>query len=324
VFKNNSQPALHGYYDKAGFLTLDKEMVMPVLLAASNYLYLFLDSFAFLIIAVAGLAIIFGMMGIINLAHGEFIMLGAYLSTMLSKQLVPLPIAVVAGALFVGLVGIIIDKLVISRLYNRPLDSVVATWGISLLLRQGILIILGPSLPGLTTPLGVFSLGANTYSIYRIVLAIIAVLILGFMYCMFMYTRFGLQSRAVMQNPEIAQALGVNAQSMYTRTFMLGSALAGLCGALYGPTMTITPNMGQAFLTDSFVTVIVGGTNPLIGTSFSGVFLGIVQSVLSAVFGTFFGKMGLLFVAIIVIRVLPKGFSGFIEKRMIRIKRQSI
>jgi branched-chain amino acid transport system permease protein len=140
------------------------------------------------------------------------------------------------------------------------------------------------------------------------------------MYWLFMHTRFGLESRAAMQNNEIAQALGVNSGRMYTWTFMLGSALAGLCGALYGPTMTVTPVMGQAFLTDSFVTVIVGGANPLIGTTFSGLSLGVVQSMLSAVFGTFFGKMGLLFVAIIVIRVLPKGFSGLIEKRMMKIK----
>jgi branched-chain amino acid transport system permease protein len=291
------------------------------LFLAFNYLYIFLDSFAFLIIAVAGLAIIFGMMGIINLAHGEFIMLGAYLSTMLATRDIPLPVAVVAGTLFLGAFGFLIDRFIVSRLYKRPLDSVVATWGISLLLRQGILIILGPSLPGMTTPLGAFAIGPNTYSVYRIVLAVLAGLLLGFLYWLFMYTRFGLESRAVMQDNEIAQALGVNSRRMYSYTFMLGSALAGLCGALYGPTMTITPNMGQAFLTDSFVTVIVGGANPLIGTTFSGVFLGVVQSVLSLLFGTFFGKMGLLFVAIIVIRVLPKGFSGLIEGRMIRVKR---
>jgi branched-chain amino acid transport system permease protein len=291
------------------------------LFSAFNYLYIFFDSFAFLIIAVAGLAIIFGMMGIINLAHGEFIMLGAYLSTILATRDIPLPIAIVAGTLFVGVFGFLVDRFIVSRLYKRPLDSVVATWGISLLLRQGILIILGPSLPGMTTPLGSFSIGTNTYSVYRIILAVLAGLLLGFLYWLFMYTRFGLKSRAVMQDNEMAQALGVNSRRMYSCTFMLGSALAGLCGALYGPTMTITPNMGQAFLTDSFVTVIVGGANPLIGTTFSGVFLGVVQSVLSLLFGTFFGKMGLLFVAIIVIRVLPKGFSGLVEGRMIRVKR---
>lgn len=286
-----------------------------------NYLYQFLDSFSFLVLAVAGLAIIFGMMGIINLAHGEFIMLGAYVFTLLAKAGVPLWLAVPAGALAVGLFGYLIDLLVVSRLYGRPLDSVVAMWGISLLLRQGILILLGPSIPGLTTPLGAFSVGNSTYSIYRMLLALIAVLLLGGIYWVFMHTKFGLYSRATMQRSEIASSLGVNTRRMYSLTFMMGSALAGLCGALYAPTMTITPTMGQAFQNDSFVTVIVGGANPLIGMTVSGAVLGVIQSVLSLVFGTFFGKIGLLLVAILVIRILPQGFSGLIEKRLIKGKR---
>ena len=281
-----------------------------------SYIYQFLDSFAFLILAVAGLAIIFGMMGIINLAHGEFIMLGAYAMTIMAKANIPFPIAVIGAMAFVGLFGFICDKLVISHLYERPLDSVVATWGISLLLRQGILIILGASLPGLTTPLGNFMFGATSYSIYRMVLAAVSILLLVFLYWLFMKTKFGLLSRATMQNNYIAQTMGVNTSKMYSITFIIGSALAGLCGALYGPTMTITPTMGQAFQNDSFVTVIVGGANPLIGTALSGTALGIIQSVLNITLGTFFGKMGLLVVAIIVIRVLPKGFSGLVESRM--------
>jgi len=281
-----------------------------------SYAYQFLDSFAFLILAVAGLAIIFGMMGIINLAHGEFIMLGAYAMTIMTKAGVPFPIAVVGGAAFVGAFGFVCDKLVISRLYHRPLDSVVATWGISLLLKQGILILLGASLPGLTTPLGNFMVGGTSYSIYRMILAFISIMLLITLYWLFMKTKFGLLSRATMQNNSIAQAMGVNTSNMYSLTFTIGSALAGLCGALYGPTMTITPTMGQAFQNDSFVTVIVGGANPLIGTAVSGTVLGVIQSVLNITMGTFFGKMGLLVVAIIVIRVLPKGFSGLIERRM--------
>jgi branched-chain amino acid transport system permease protein len=286
-----------------------------------NYFYQFLDSFSFLIIAVSGLAIIFGMMGIINLAHGEFIMLGAYIFTILAKASVPLVFAIALGTVFVGIFGYIVDKLVVSRLYGRALDSVVATWGISLLLRQGILILLGPSIPGLTTPMGTFAVGSSTYSIYRIVLAAVAIALLAGVYWLFMHTTFGLHSRATMQSSTIAQSLGINTGRMYSMTFMLGSALAGLCGALYAPTMTITPTMGQAFQNDSFVTVIVGGANPLIGMTASGTVLGVIQSALSMLFGTFFGKIGLLVVAIIVIRVLPQGFSGMIEKHMVKGKR---
>lgn len=283
-----------------------------------NYLYQFLDSFSFLILSVAGLAVIFGMMGIINLAHGEFIMLGAYMFTILAKASVPLVLAVILAAAFVGVFGYCVNWLVTSRLYGRPLDSVVATWGISLLLRQGVLILLGPSLPGLTTLLGTFSVGESTYSFYRILLAVLAVGVLLGMYLLFMHTRFGLHSRATMQDNQTAQSLGINSRRMYAATFMLGSALAGLCGALYAPTMTITPTMGQAFQNDSFVTVIVGGADPLLGMAISGGILGVIQSTLSLLFGTFFGKIGLLMMAIIVIRVLPKGFSGLVEKWMMR------
>ncbi len=108
--------------------------------------------------------------------------MGAYLFTIFAKASLPWPIAVIAGAGIVGVFGYLMDRLVISRLYQRPLDSVVATWGISLLLKQGTLIILGPSLPGLTTPLGTFSLGSSTYSVYRIVLGFIAVMVLIGMY----------------------------------------------------------------------------------------------------------------------------------------------
>ena len=289
--------------------------------ASFNYLYQFMDSFSFLVLAVAGLAVIFGMMGIINLAHGEFIMMGAYLFTIFAKASLPWPIAVIAGAGIVGVFGYLMDRLVISRLYQRPLDSVVATWGISLLLKQGTLIILGPSLPGLTTPLGTFSLGSSTYSVYRIVLGFIAVMVLIGMYVLFNHTRFGLHSRATMQNSQIAEALGLNTRRMWSSTFRFGSVLAGLCGALYAPTMTITPTMGQAFQNESFVTVIVGGANPLVGVALSGGVLGMIQSILALVFGTFIGKIGLLLVAIIVIRVLPEGLSGVAEKAMMRKRR---
>lgn len=286
-----------------------------------NYLYQFMDSFAFLVLAVAGLAVIFGMMGIINLAHGEFIMMGAYVFTLLAKASIHPVLAVAASVAVVGIFGWLVDRLVISRLYGRPLDSVVATWGISLLLKQGTLILLGPSLAGLTTPLGTFSVGDSTYSVYRVLLGIIAVLVLAGMYLLFMHTSFGLHSRATMQDRHVAQALGVDTRKMYSATFMVGSALAGLCGALYAPTMTITPTMGQAFQNDSFVTVIVGGADPLIGVALSGGALGIIQSTLSILFGTFAGKIGLLLVAIIVIRVLPKGLSGVAEKYMIKNRR---
>lgn len=286
---------------------------------AFNLFYQFMDSFAFLILASAGLAIIFGMMGVINMAHGEFIMLGAYITTLLVTRLhLPLPLAILLGAVGVGVYGLVIERLIVHRLYGRPLDTVVATWGIGLIMSQGILILLGPSLPGLSTPLGSFSLHGSSYSVYRMLLGASAIALLALLYWLFTFTRFGLRARATMQNPEIASALGVNTSWMYSLTFMLGASLAGLTGGLFAPTTTIVPNFGTSFTVESFVTVIVGGASPLVGTSLSGVALGIISSGLAKFYTTFVARVGLLIATIIVIRVLPKGLSGLISQKGLR------
>jgi branched-chain amino acid transport system permease protein len=136
---------------------------------AFQLIYQFGDAFAFLVISAAGLAVIFGMMGIINLAHGEFIMCGAYATVLASRAGLPLPIAIATGALAAGIVGMIIERLVIRRLYHRPVDSIVATWGISLIATQGVLIFLGSTMQGIGTPFGSVTVGAYSYSVYRLV-----------------------------------------------------------------------------------------------------------------------------------------------------------
>lgn len=283
-----------------------------------NIAYQLMDSFAFLVLSALGLAIIFGMMGIVNLAHGEFIMLGAYITTLLARAGVPLPIAIAGAAAAVGVFGLIVDRLIVRHLYNRPLDSVVATWGISLILGQGMLILMGPSLQGVSTPLGSFTVDGSAYSYYRIVLFVCALALLLLMYWLFMHTNFGLRSRATMQNRAVAQSLGTNTSGMYTITFMIGSAFAGLTGGLFAPTMSISPTFGSSFIMQSFVTVIVGGANPLVGTVLSGGALSAVNSTLSMLYGTLIGKLGLLLVAILFIRVFPLGFSGLVEKKWLR------
>lgn len=287
-----------------------------------NLVYQLLDNFAFMVLCALGLSIIFGMMGIINLAHGEFIMLGAYITTFMAR-IVALPLAVICGALGVGAFGYVVDRLVISRLYNRPLDSVVVTWGISLLMSQGMLILFGAFLTGLTTPLGTFTVGENSYPVYRVLLAVIAVALLIGVYLLFMRTRFGLESRATMQNPQHAGSAGINTSRIYSITFMLGSALTGLAGGLYAPTMAVTPTMGQAFQTQSMMTVIVGGANPLVGTVLAGTLLGSVQGSLSVIRGVFYGRIGMLLVTIIVIRLMPSGFSGLVERISQRRRRKT-
>lgn len=285
-----------------------------------NILYQFLDSFSFLILASIGLAIIFGMMGVINLAHGEFIMLGAYSTAFMYHLGLPIFLSIIVGAILVGILGFVLDRAVIQFLYNRPLDSVVATWGISLVLSQGMLVLMGPSYKSPSTPLGSFTFGGINYSTYRVLLSLIAILLLIVLYWVFVHTKFGLKARATIQNEEVAKSIGTNTNYMYALTFSLGAALAGVTGGLYAFTMTIGPSFGAGFLMESFVTVVVGGANPLIGTVVSGGALGLVHSSLSYLFGTFIGKTGLLVAAIVFIRLWPTGFSGLIEKNMLKVK----
>lgn len=274
--------------------------------------YQFGDAFAFLVLSACGLAIIFGMMGVINLAHGEFIMCGAYVTVMTKTIGLPLPLAIICGALVAGLFGIVLERLVIRHLYGRPLDTIVATWGISLIVTQGTLILLGSTMQGTGTPLGSFTLGALSFSFYRIVLMAAALAILAGLYLIFNKTRFGILARATIQVPHMAGSLGVNTGYIYSLTFGLGAALAGLAGGLYAPTMTLVPTMGSSFIVEAFVTVVVGGADVFLGTAPAAAILAVVKATLTSWYGQLFGQIGLLIAVILVIRLLPNGISGFI------------
>ncbi len=280
-----------------------------------SILFQFADVFAFLVLAAAGLAIIFGMMGIINLAHGEFITCGIYVTVAGVQQGLPLPVAQALGALTAGVIGVILERTVIHRLYNRPLDSILATWGISLIVTQGMLVTLGSSWAGIGTPEGSFQVGEYTFSTYRLVLFAAAVLVMLALYLLFMRTRYGVLARATMQNPQMARALGVRTPWVYATSFGVGAALAGLCGALYAPTMTLIPTMGITFIVEAFVTVVVGGSNVLIGTVPAAMVLGAIRTALNAWQGQIIGQIGMLIAVILVIRVLPEGVSGWLLRR---------
>ena len=252
------------------------------------------------------------MMGVINLAHGEFIMAGAYMTVTVAKLGSPLPLAIVCGALFAGLIGMLLERFVIRHLYGRPLDTIVATWGISLIASQGTLILLGPSLADISTPLGSVQIGSLSYSVYRFVLMATAAAILAGLYLLFNFTRFGVLARATIQVPHMAEALGVNTRLIYSLTFGIGAALAGATGGLYAPTMTLVPTMGAPFITEAFVTVVTGGADVFVGTAPAGVILGFIRAAMTTWEGQLAGQIGLLIAVIIVIRVLPRGISGLI------------
>jgi urea ABC transporter permease protein UrtB len=289
-----------------------------VLNGVFNALYQFQVSFSFLLLSAIGLAVIFGMMGVINLAHGEFMMLGAYITTIAATQGVPLVLAIVTAALGVAAFGAIVEILVVRRLYGRLLDSVAATWAVGLILSQGMLILTGPSMQGVSSPFGSFTVGQTSYSWYRVLLGAISLVLLALLYLLFMNTKFGLRARATIQDPAIARALGVDTPRMYTMTFALGSALAGLAGGLFALTATIVPFFGTNYIVEAFVTVIVGGANALVGTPLAAALLGAINAVLGTQYGLYIGRVGLLLTTILIIRVLPDGISGLVERRRMR------
>ncbi|MDF8357602.1 ABC transporter permease subunit [Ensifer adhaerens] len=281
-----------------------------------SYIYQFADIFAFLVLASAGLAIVFGMMGVINLAHGEFIMCGAYVTVGMVNLGLPLVLAQLCGALAAAILGILVEVVVIRRFYNRPVDTLLATWGLSLIVTQGTLLVVGPSLSGIGTPPGSFSVGDYSFSTYRVMLFAASIAVLGILYLLFMRTRFGVLARATMQQPSMARALGVRINWIYALSFGLGTGLAGLCGALYAPTMTLVPTMGAAFVTDSFVTVVIGGANVLLGTAPAAIILAFIRTGLNAWQGQIIGQIGMLVAVILVIRVLPDGVTGLVNRHL--------
>ncbi|MDS0260696.1 urea ABC transporter, permease protein UrtB [Haloarcula sp. S1CR25-12] len=304
-----------------------------------NLLFQFLDSFAFIVLAAAGLAIIFGIMGVINLAHGEFIMLGAYATTLANIQYgLPLPAAMAAGVVVTALFGLVVERVIISGwlpnaisqfalgrdiiepLYDRLADSMVATWGLSLVMVQGVRILYGNSLDQIGTPLGNIAYSGFSYSTYRVSLAGVAVAVLFVTFLVFRYTEYGMRARATIQDEDTARAMGVDTERTYVTTFAIGSGLAGLTGALYAPTITMVPGLGSSFLVEAFVAVVVGGPSVVLGTTLAGGLLGSINAVFSNIYGTFFGRIALLVTAIVMIRFLPEGITGFVER--VRKRRQ--
>jgi branched-chain amino acid transport system permease protein len=142
-----------------------------------------------------------------------------------------------------------------------------------------------------------------------------ALSVLAFIYVLFKRTRFGIHARATMQNAAMAQALGVRRNRIYAMTFGIGAGLAGLCGALYAPTMTLIPTMGATFMVESFVTVVVGGANVLLGTAPAAIALAVIRTTLNGLYGQVFGQIGLLLAVVLIVRVLPEGFSGWLARR---------
>jgi branched-subunit amino acid ABC-type transport system permease component len=292
---------------------------MEGLSVVASVLYQFGTNAAILLLCALGLIVILGMMNIINLAHGELMMMGAYTASLAYHRGIPFWLCVILSFIVVGIFGAILERLIVRRFYGRLLGALVVTWGISLILSQGTLLVLGPFLPAIPIPGGSISVGTYSLSDYSLGLMGICVLVMLALAWLYNRTTFGLQARATMQNAAMARALGVNTDRIYMLTFSLGAGLAGFSGALLAPTTSIMPFMGTQFVAPAFITVVVGGAaNVITGAIGSSVLLSLVRTPVGFILGAFLGLVALLLAALIIIRLLPNGISASMQRWMDR------
>ncbi|PWQ94885.1 urea ABC transporter permease subunit UrtB [Leucothrix arctica] len=270
-----------------------------------------------LVLAAIGLAITFGVMGVINMAHGELIMIGAYTTYTIQHYIMPnypgvsLILSIPAAFVVAGLVGIIIEKTVIRHLYGRPLETLLATFGISLILQQAVRSIFSPLNRSVETPEWmsgsiqineVLSLTLNRLYVIAFCLVVFAAL-----FIVLKKTSLGLQVRAVSQNRGMARAMGVKASKVDAMTFGLGAGIAGIAGVALSQLTNVGPNLGQSYIIDSFMVVVFGGVGNLWGTLISGFSLGIANKFMEPYAGAVLAKILVLVFIILFIQKRPRG-----------------
>jgi urea transport system permease protein len=272
-----------------------------------------------LLLAAIGLAITFGVMGVINMAHGEMVMLGAY-TTFVVQQLIrahnpalfdySLAIAIPLAFLVAGFVGILIERGIIRFLYARPLETLLATWGLSLIMQQGVRTIFGPTNKDVGNPSwmsGSFDLGQITITYNRLWIIVFTLLIFVGLLALIRFTRFGLEMRAVTQNRAMAASMGIRTSRIDALTFGLGSGIAGLAGVALSQIDNVSPNLGQGYIIDSFMVVVFGGVGNLWGTLVGAFTLGIANKFLEPYAGAVLGKIAILVLIILFIQKRPRG-----------------
>jgi len=269
-----------------------------------------------LLLVALGLAIIYGTMGVINLAHGDFLMIGAYATWYLQKYwhmglIATLPVVFIVGCI----VGLVVEKTVVRYLYRRPLDTILATWGISILLEEAVNLGAGSNLKYVQLP-GMLSgdwvlFGAHV-GVYRILIIGIALALLIATSVLFFRTDFGLKVRAVVSNPETAEGHGVNSGLIYAATFAYGSGLAAFAGALVAPIKSVSPTMGIHYIVDAFLVVVVGGVGSLLGLFVSAGIIGEMESIIGFAIDDTTAKVIIFLAVIAIIRFRPQGL--FVSK----------
>ena len=272
-----------------------------------------------LLLAAAGLAITFGVMGVINMAHGELVMIGAY-TTYLVQDFIrahmpsaigaSLLIAVPAAFLVAGAIGVVIERLMIRYLYGRPLETLLATFGLSLVLQQAVRSIFGPTNLSVTTPdwmSGAITIGGLSLTVNRLCIILFAIAVFAALQAALRYTALGLQMRAVTQNRRMASAMGIRTPWVDAMTFGLGSGVAGMAGVALSQIDNVSPNLGQGYIIDSFMVVVFGGVGNLWGTAVGALTLGVLNKFLEPIAGAVLGKIVVLVAIILFIQRRPRG-----------------
>jgi urea transport system permease protein len=264
-----------------------------------------------LLMVALGLAIIYGITGVINLAHGELVMLGAYsawaLQTFLGLGLLEsLPLIFLATAAF----GWVIDRVVIRHLYNRPLDTNLATWGIGVMAQQAVRLIAGGELRYVQMPESLSSalpLGGVDIPMMRLFILGLSIALFVVTGYLLFRTNLGLKLRAIAQNREVASCFGIDSDRIYGLTFAYGAGLAGLAGAVISPLKSVSPEMGTTYVVDAFMVVVLGGVESLIGTVISSGIIGGLSGSIAYYFNDTIAKAVVLLAIVVLIRFLPQG-----------------
>ena len=273
---------------------------------------------ASLILISAGLAVVLGMMKVINLAHGEFMMMGGYATITAVNLGVNVFFAMlVVAPIVVGLIGLAVERLVIRHLYGRLVDTMLATWGLSLFFIGLATMIFGNTTTGISTPIPGFAIGNYQINGYNFFIIVVAVLLLLAMLVVLKATRTGLIARGTMQRSDMAAALGYSPDRIYMATFGVGSALSGLAGAVLAPLVGLVPTSGGAYIAKAFITVIAGGPSLIAGLFSSASFFGAVNQVFTFAISPVIGEVALLAAAVVLLRLLPQGITGkFLKGKM--------
>jgi urea transport system permease protein len=272
-----------------------------------------------LLLAAIGLAITFGVMGVINMAHGEMVMIGAYTTYVVQEYITSafpeladysLAFAVPAAFVFTGFVGLLIERAVIRYLYGRPLETLLATWGVSLILQQAVRSIFGPTNREVRNPTwmsGVFDLGGLSITWNRLWIIVFSMVVFVALLLLLKRSAFGLQMRAVTQNRRMASSMGIRTGWVDAFTFALGSGIAGIAGVALSQIDNVSPNLGQSYIIDSFMVVVFGGVGNLWGTLVGALSLGVVNKFLEPFAGAVLGKILVLVLIILFIQKRPRG-----------------